>query len=88
MEALDSIWNFYRELKDYCNAPTNDKKNIIKNKFEEIFLIASCFASLNLAMKRIYNKKEELLVFLEESSLPLHNNASEGDIREYVKRKR
>ena len=32
--------------------------------------------------------KAELLVVLERPGVPLHNNLSEGDIREYVKRKK
>jgi len=32
--------------------------------------------------------KQELLLVLERPDLPLHNNLSEGDIREYVKRRK
>ena len=32
--------------------------------------------------------KEELLLVLDHPYLPLHNNLSEGDIREYVKRRK
>ncbi len=32
--------------------------------------------------------KRELLLVLERPDLPLHNNLSEGDIREYVKRRK
>jgi hypothetical protein len=32
--------------------------------------------------------KRELLLVLERPELPLHNNLSEGDIREYVKRRK
>jgi hypothetical protein len=87
-EALESIWNFYSELKNYRSNPTKAKKVAIDIKFEEIFLISTSFACLNIAMKRIYNKKEELLVFIKAPSLPLHNNGSEGDIREFVKRRK
>jgi len=43
---------------------------------------------LNQALKRIYNNKQELLLVLEYPEIPLHNNESERDIREYVKRKK
>ena len=32
--------------------------------------------------------KSELLMVLDRPELPLHNNLSEGDIREYVKRRK
>ena len=43
---------------------------------------------LNLALKRLYENKAELLLFLERPEIPLHNNLSETDIREYVKRRK
>ena len=41
---------------------------------------------LNNVLKRLSKNKEELLLVLQQSHLPLHNNLSEGDIREYVKK--
>ena len=41
---------------------------------------------LNLALGRLYNNKSELLLVLDRPEIPLHNNLSENDIREYVKR--
>ena len=48
----------------------------------------TCFASLNQALKRLNNKKAELLLVLERPDTPLHNNLSESDIREYVKKRK
>jgi hypothetical protein len=36
----------------------------------------------------MHRNKDELLLVLERPDLPLHNNLSEGDIREYVKRRK
>src|SRR5438876_31191 len=36
----------------------------------------------------MHGNKVELLLLLERPDLPLHNNLSEGDIREYVKRRK
>lgn len=38
--------------------------------------------------KNIYKNKDELLLVLERPEIPLHNNLSENDIREYVKRRK
>ena len=56
--------------------------------FEEIFTQTTASASLNLALKRIYNNKSELLLVLERPDIPLHNNGAENAIREYVKRRK
>ena len=39
-------------------------------------------------MKRLGKNKDELLLVLERPDIPLHNNLSESDIREYVKRRK
>ena len=87
-KALDDIWGYYRELKDYWNHPSDAEKEALQAKFDEIFKCETCFASFNLAMSRISKKKDELLMILECPTLPGHNNASEGDIREFVKRRK
>ena len=43
---------------------------------------------LNLALSRLYENKAELRLVLERPEIPLHNNLSENDIREYVKRRK
>ena len=36
----------------------------------------------------MYENKKELLLVLERPEIPLHNNLSENDIREYVKKRK
>jgi hypothetical protein len=43
---------------------------------------------LNLALERLYKPMDKLLLVLERPEIPLHNNLSENDIREYVKRRK
>ena len=61
---------------------------MLQTRFDEIFTTKTCFATLNQALKRLHNNKSELLRVLERPDLPLHNNLSEGDIREHVKRRK
>jgi len=68
--------------------PDDQKKAKIESRFDEIFTRQTCFASLNQALKRIYQNKSELLLVLDRPEIPLHNNLSESDIREYVKRRK
>ncbi len=82
------IWNFYNELKAYKEAPRKKTKAELEARFDEIFTTPTCFVSLNLALKRIHKNKSELLLVLDRPYIPLHNNLSERDIREYVKKRK
>jgi hypothetical protein len=46
------------------------------------------YVTLNLALKRMGNNQHELLRVLDKPYLPLHNNLSERDIRDYVKKRK
>ena len=43
---------------------------------------------LDDVLGRIYKNKKELLLVLDRPEIPIHNNLSESDIREYVKRRK
>jgi Transposase IS66 family len=83
-----TVWQLYRELKAYKVAPTPEAKRALEDRFDALCATKTCFVSLNLALKRMGRNKRELLLVLERPDLPLHNNLSEGDIREYVKRRK
>jgi hypothetical protein len=83
-----AVWELYRDLKAYKAAPTQDAKRALEKRFDDLCATQTCFTSLNLALKRMAHNKSELLMVLERPELPLHNNLSEGDIREYVKRRK
>jgi len=91
-QALDAIinqiWDFYRDLKAYKVAPEDKFRVQLEQRFDDIFSTKTCYASLNLALNRIKNNKSELLLVLKHPDLPLHNNLSENDIREYVKKRK
>lgn len=84
----ERIWEFYRNLKAYKQAPGPEKKAELEAGFDEIFLKTTCYDALNEALARIYKNKSELLLVLERPEIPLHNNLSETDIREYVKKRK
>lgn len=87
-EIRDKIWKLYAELKAYKKLPGEEKKLLIEKKFDEICKSKTCFISLNNALKRLHKNKRELLLVLERPDIPLHNNLSENDIREYVKKRK
>jgi hypothetical protein len=82
------IWEFYRELKIYKLSPCENKKIQLEKTFDGIFSFHTSYATLNKILKRIHKNKPELLLVLERPDIPLHNNTSETDIREYVKKRK
>jgi hypothetical protein len=60
------------------------KKAAIEQSFDMLCQTESTFATLNQALKRLAKNKDELLLVLDYPEIPLHNNLSERDIREYV----
>ncbi len=84
----DQIWSYYAELKTYKKQPTQKYKEALQTRFDAIFTQRTCFETLNQTLKRIHRNKSELLLVLERPEIPLHTNGSEGDLREYVKKRK
>lgn len=87
-EVRTQIWDFYKDLKGYRENPSPSKKTALEARFEEIFTTRTCFETLNQALERLHHNKSELLLVLKRPDIPLHNNTSERDIREYVKKRK
>jgi hypothetical protein len=87
-QVRDQIWTFYQALKRYQQAPEETTKAALAQRFDEIFTQKTTWQTLNLALKRLHDNKTELLRVLERPDIPLHNNLSENDIRDYVKRRK
>ncbi|MBF0463015.1 MAG: transposase [Magnetococcales bacterium] len=60
----------------------------IRGRFDELCATKTCYPDLNEALKRLHRNKDELLLVLDKPWLPLHNNLSESDIREYVQKRK
>lgn len=78
------LWELYRDLKQYRQHPGQAEKRKLSARFDEICRTRTDFQTLNQALKRLAHNKAELLLVLERPEIPLHNNLSERDIREYV----
>lgn len=87
-DVRKQVWDFYDDLKAYKISPSETKKPQLEDKFDDIFTQKTDYQMLNLALSRLYENKAELLLVLERPEIPLHNNLSENDIREYVKRRK
>lgn len=84
----DGLWQLYRDLKGYKEAPDEQKKLELETRFDALFSTQTHSESLNSALQRIHRHKAELLLVLTRPEIPLHNNLSENAIREYVKRRK
>lgn len=84
----DQIWRFYQELKAFKLTPGEETRRTLRERFDTIFTQHTGFQTLNLALKRIHANKQALRLVLERPDIPLHNNLSENDIRDYVKKRK
>jgi Transposase IS66 family len=89
VEMQRLLWGYYQELKQYQQHPSSEISLNLQDKFDEIF--GRCYIRhglLNSVLNQIRNHKIELLQVLDCPEFPLHNNAAETDIREYVTRRK
>ena len=89
VEMQGLLWDYYQELKQYQQQPSPNISLNLQDRFNEIF--GRCYIRhglLNNVLSQIRNRKIELLRVLDCPEFPLHNNAAETDIREYVTRRK
>jgi hypothetical protein len=84
----DAVWKYYQRLRAYRQSPTPRCKAALERDFERLFRRRTGFADLNEALRRIHQKRDDLLLVLERPEIPLHNNLSESDIREWAKKRK
>jgi hypothetical protein len=86
--ARDGIWSYYQRLKAYRESPRPQWRGRLANDFDRLFLQKTDWPELDEQLRKIHGKKSELLLVLEHPEIPLHNNLSENDIRQYVKKRK
>jgi hypothetical protein len=82
------FWDIYAKLKIYKLEPNKPLQLEIDNQFDILCATKTSYQLLNNVLKRLNQNKAELLLVLTYPELPLHNNLSERDIREYVKKRK
>jgi transposase IS66 family protein len=87
-QMRDAIWNYYQRLKAYRKSPTPQRRGRLESDFDKLFLKKTGWSELDEELRKIHGKKSELLLVLERPEIPLHNNLSENDIRQYVKKRK
>jgi len=82
------IWELYQDLKAYRQQPQPAQVPVLTARFEALCAQRTRYPSINNALSEMREHQADLLRVLERPQVPLHNNASESDIRDYVKKRK
>src|SRR5262249_4878130 len=82
------IWALYQDLKAYRAQPEEAQRPRLRARFEALVAQPTGYPSLQAVLKEMRDHQADLLRVLERRVVPLHNNAMESDIREFVKRRK
>ena len=88
---MTAYWQLYQDLKAYKlqNSSTqNEQKAGLEKRFDELCKSVINFAALNSFLEELSHKKGEMLLVLKYPETSLHNNSTEGQIREFAKRRK
>jgi Transposase IS66 family len=82
------IWELYQDLKVYRAQPDVARRPVLEARFDNLVEQRTGYPSIDGVLKEMHDHKADLLRVLERPEIPLHNNAVESDIREFVKRRK
>jgi hypothetical protein len=82
------LWELYKDLKLYQQQPERGGKEALQDRFDFLVGQETGFPSVNQVLHEMRAHKADLLRVLERPEVPLHNNGTERDIREYVKKRK
>jgi len=82
------IWELYQDLKAYRERPDAAQRPVLAGRFDALVEQRTGYASIDGVLKEMRDHRADLLRVLERPEVPLHNNAMESDIREFVKRRK
>lgn len=74
---LRDFWDFYEKLLAYKEAPTLDMADGLSKDFDVLFNKITGYEQLDKRIAITFSNKEELLLVLKHSEIPLHNNSAE-----------
>ncbi len=82
------IWELYQDLKAYRAQPDEAQRPGLETRFDALVEQRTGYPSIDGPLKEMRDHKADLLRVLDRPEVPLHNNGCEGDIREFVKRRK
>jgi hypothetical protein len=88
-QVRQQIWELYQDLKAYRDKPEPAAKASLETRFDALAGQRTVYTtSIGQVLKEIRDHRADLLRVLERPEVPLHNNGTESDIREYVKKRK
>ncbi len=89
LEAIrGQLWELYQALKTYKLHPEPAQAPLLEARFDTLVEQRTGYPNVDQVLKSMRALKADLLRVLTHPEVPLHNNASESDIREFVKRRK
>ena len=82
------IWELYAGLKAYREAPSVAARETLGKQFDDLVAERTEYPSIDGVLKGMAANRAKLLLVLDQPEVPLHNNLSEGHIRDYVKKRK
>jgi Transposase IS66 family len=82
------IWELYQDLKAYRQRPQPARRPVLEARFDALCAQRTGFPSVDGVLKEMGEHRSDLLRVLEQPEVPLHNNLSEGHVRDYVKKRK
>jgi Transposase IS66 family len=82
------IWELYKDLKAYRVIPSEAQQPVLEACFDVLVDQRTGYPNIDGVLKEMRDHKADLLRVLQRPEIPLHNNAMESDIREFVKRRK
>jgi hypothetical protein len=87
-QIRQGIWELYAGLKAYRKAPDPMACQALGKQFDDVVAQRTDYPSIDGVLKGMASDRAKLLLVLERPEVPLHNNLSEGHIRDYVKKRK
>jgi transposase IS66 family protein len=82
------IWELYQDLKAYREKPDEAQRPVLEARFDALVDQRTGYPNINGVLKEMRDHRADLLRVLDRPEIPLHTNAVESDIREFVKRRK
>ena len=82
------IWELYQDLKRYRQQPEPSRRPDLEAHFDALCTQRTGFPSIDGVLKGMHKHRAALLLVLDRPEVPLHNNLSEGHLRDYVKKRK
>jgi Transposase IS66 family len=87
-QIRQGIWELYAGLKAYRAAPEPRACDALGKQFDDLVARRTAYPSIDGVLKGMAADRAKLLRVLERPEVPLHNNLSEGHVRDYVKKRK